>query len=151
MLPVASQRREQQEPNHHTLFLFWSYIHSQSSCLHFNHTARKFPSLRTWAEAREPLPFQRHVAGLQSLSRDMKASLSSLGIESDLGGIRRMEEDEKSKPLVGNHWGRCSGVVVRTTHAVCTRSVFWFKIAAWFFVTGAGNGDCDQITTLVTK
>lgn len=50
----------------------------------------------------ELLPFQQHMAGLQSLSRETKAFLSSLGIESDLGGMRRVEEDDKSKPLVGN-------------------------------------------------
>lgn len=90
--------------NHPALFLFWSYIHSQSSFLHFNHTAKKIPSLRSGAEGGggELLPFQRHMAGLQSLSRATKAFLSSLGIESDLGGMRRVEEDEKSKPLVGN-------------------------------------------------
>lgn len=122
MLLVDSQRREQQEPNHPALFLFWSYIHSQSSCLHFNHTAKKLPSLRSGAEG-EPLPFQRHMAGLQSLSRGTKAFLSSLGIESDLGGMRRVEEDEKSKPLVGN------GVSFDSNSA----------LAVWpFLITGVG-------------
>lgn len=84
------------------------------------------------------------MAGLESLSRDAKAFLSSSGIQLYLGRIRRVEEDEKSKPVVGNHWGRYSGVVVRTAHAICTRYLFWFKIVALFFVTGAGNEDRDH-------
>lgn len=80
-----------------------TYIHRALVCIS-TIQQKKFPRyvLELRGGGGELLPFQRHMAGLQSLSRATKAFLSSLGIESDLGGMRRVEEDEKSKPLVGN-------------------------------------------------